>query len=241
MLTADPRVVRSPRVVPHLSFAEASELAYFGAKVLHPATIQPAVGQEHSGEDSQLAAAATRPGTLITAEAPRGERPLTALACKRGVTVIDITSTRMLMAHGFLRRLFEVFERFKTAGRRRDDVRGQRVGDGRRHAAARTHRREPADVRRCRLRSRDGDRLRGRRESACGSDAVRPGGDGARPRSAAPGVAGRVAAEHHVRAARRRRAAGDDAAARTFFERREELGHQEPIRNACRGTASRSG
>ena len=113
MLTADPRVVPSPRVVPQLSFAEASELAYFGAKVLHPATILPAVSKNIPVRILNSRQPAN-PGTLITAEASR-ERHMAALACKREVTVIDITSTRMFMAHGFLRRLFEVFERFKTA------------------------------------------------------------------------------------------------------------------------------
>jgi len=113
MLTADPRVVPSPRVVPQLSFAEASELAYFGAKVLHPATILPAVTKNipvrilNSRQPQN-------PGTLITSTAER-DGHLAALACKRDVTVVDITSTRMFMAHGFLRRLFEVFERFRTA------------------------------------------------------------------------------------------------------------------------------
>jgi aspartate kinase len=99
--------------VPQLSFAEASELAYFGAKVLHPSTILPAVAKNipvrilNSRRPESL-------GTLITAEAQADAR-LAAIACKRNVTVIDITSTRMLMAHGFLRRLFEVFERLKTA------------------------------------------------------------------------------------------------------------------------------
>jgi aspartate kinase len=114
MLTADPRIVPHPRVVPQLSFAEASELAYFGAKVLHPSTILPAVDSNipvrilnsHRPE---------RPGTVITAGGASADLELTAIACKRNVTVVDITSTRMLMAHGFLRRLFEVFERFKTA------------------------------------------------------------------------------------------------------------------------------
>lgn len=112
MLTADPRVVAAPRVVPHISFAEASELAYFGAKVLHPATIQPAVARDIPVRilNSKRAEA---PGTLITAERPPATG-LTALASKKHVTVVDITSTRMLMAHGFLRRLFEVFERHKT-------------------------------------------------------------------------------------------------------------------------------
>jgi aspartate kinase len=113
MLTADPRVVSTPVLVPELSFAEASELAYFGAKVLHPSTILPAVARNIPVRILN----SRRPdakGTMITAAGRSGANALTALACKRGVTVIDITSTRMLMAFGFLRRLFEVFERFKT-------------------------------------------------------------------------------------------------------------------------------
>jgi aspartate kinase len=113
MLTADPRVVADPKLVPELSFNEASELAYFGAKVLHPSTILPAVARNIPVRILN----ARRPeltGTIITADGRNGGAALTALACKRGVTVVDITSTRMLMAHGFLRRLFEVFERFRT-------------------------------------------------------------------------------------------------------------------------------
>jgi aspartate kinase len=112
MMTADPRIVPSTHVVPRLSFDEASELAYFGAKVLHPSTILPAVSKSipvrilnsrrFDGD-----------GTLITATSPVDE-PLAALACKRHITVVDITSTRMLMAYGFLRRVFEVFERCRT-------------------------------------------------------------------------------------------------------------------------------
>jgi aspartate kinase len=113
MLTADPRVVPAPRVVSHLSFAEASELAYFGAKVLHPATILPAVTKNIPVRILN-SRQPRNPGTLITAAVERDSH-LAALACKRDVTVVDITSTRMFMAHGFLRRLFEVFERFKTA------------------------------------------------------------------------------------------------------------------------------
>jgi aspartate kinase len=113
MLTADPRVVPSPRLVPQLSFAEASELAYFGAKVLHPSTILPAVSKNIPVRILN-SRRPENPGTLITADGP-ADGQLAALACKRDVTVIDITSSRMLMAHGFLRRLFEVFERFRTA------------------------------------------------------------------------------------------------------------------------------
>jgi aspartate kinase len=114
MLTADPRVVTNPRLVPALSFAEAAELAYFGAKVLHPATILPAV--EHDIPVRILNS--KRPegtGTVITAAGTTDGGPLTALACKKDVTVVDITSSRMLMAYGFLRQVFEVFEKFKTA------------------------------------------------------------------------------------------------------------------------------
>jgi aspartate kinase len=114
MLTADPRIVPQPRLVPQLSFNEASELAYFGAKVLHPSTILPAVAKNIPVRILN-SRRPENPGTMITAEARTPAGRLTALACKRDVTVIDITSTRMLMAHGFLRRLFEVFERFKTA------------------------------------------------------------------------------------------------------------------------------
>jgi aspartate kinase len=114
MLTADPRLVQDPLLVPRLSFAEASELAYFGAKVLHPSTILPAIWKNIPVRILN----SRRPeneGTTITANARSGRGPLTALACKREVAVVDITSSRMLMAHGFLRRLFEVFERHKTA------------------------------------------------------------------------------------------------------------------------------
>ncbi|MDR1990812.1 MAG: lysine-sensitive aspartokinase 3 [Acidobacteriaceae bacterium] len=112
MLTADPRVVAEPYLVPQLSFAEASELAYFGAKVLHPSTILPAVAKNIPVRILNSRRPEVK-GTMITADG-RPHAGLTALACKRGLTVVDITSTRMLMAHGFLRRLFEVFERFKT-------------------------------------------------------------------------------------------------------------------------------
>jgi aspartate kinase len=115
MLTADPRIVRDVQVVPHISFGEASELAYFGAKVLHPATIQPAVGQNIPVRILNSRRPHDARGTLITRERPTTDRLLTAIASKKGVTVVDITSTRMLMAHGFLARIFETFERHRTS------------------------------------------------------------------------------------------------------------------------------
>ena len=97
-----------------MSFAEAAELAYFGAKVLHPSTILPAVERNipvrilNSWKPDGS-------GTLITAQHSNGGTRRTGRASKRDVTIIDITSTRMLRAYGFLRRVFEVFERFRTA------------------------------------------------------------------------------------------------------------------------------
>jgi aspartate kinase len=113
MLTADPRIIPQPRLVPRLSFAEAAELAYFGAKVLHPSTIHPAV-ERNIPVRILNSRKPDGTGTLITAEAA-STNPLTAMAAKRDITVVDITSDRMLMAYGFLRRVFEVFERFQTA------------------------------------------------------------------------------------------------------------------------------
>jgi aspartate kinase len=115
MLTADPRVIPDVQVVPHLSFGEASELAYFGAKVLHPATILPAVGRNIPVRILNSRKPQDAVGTLITRERPASDRPLTAVASKKGVTVVDITSTRMLMAHGFLARIFAAFEQHRTS------------------------------------------------------------------------------------------------------------------------------
>ena len=114
MLTADPRVIPESRLVPRLSFAEAAELSYFGAKVLHPSTIHPAVERDIPVRilNSWKPEAA---GTLITASPAPDGNSLTAMAAKKDLTVVDITSSRMLMAYGFLRRVFEVFERFRTA------------------------------------------------------------------------------------------------------------------------------
>src|SRR5438067_2205645 len=106
MLTADPRIVDEPRLVERLSFAEASELAYFGAKVLHPSTILPAVANDIPVRILN----SLRPdntGTMIASNGAPAAGQLTAIACKRDVTLIDLTSTRMLVAHGLLRPSFE--------------------------------------------------------------------------------------------------------------------------------------
>jgi aspartate kinase len=113
MLTADPRLVPGGRVVASLSFDEASELAYFGAKVLHPSTILPAM-QRGIPVRILNSMRPSLPGTRIAAHLADDDRDLAAIACKRGVTKIDITSTRMLMAWGFLSRVFAVFEKHRT-------------------------------------------------------------------------------------------------------------------------------
>ncbi len=112
MLTADPRVVPDARLIERIRFDEASELASFGAKVLHPSTIAPAV---RLGIPVSILNA-KRPkgrGTLIAFDAPR--RPVTAIAGKEGVTVVKVRSPRMLLAHGFLARIFEIFDRHRTS------------------------------------------------------------------------------------------------------------------------------
>ena len=112
MLTADPRVVDGARLIEQIRFDEASELASFGAKVLHPSTIAPAVkiGIPVYIYNSR------RPegcGTRITFDAPR--RPVSAIAGKRDVALIRIRTPRMLLAHGFMRRIFEIFDENRTS------------------------------------------------------------------------------------------------------------------------------
>ena len=112
MLTADPRVVSGARLIEEIRFDEAAELATFGAKVLHPSTIAPAVQRGIP----VFIFNSRRPegrGTRITADAPR--RAVSAIAGKGNVTVIKVSSSRMLLAPGFLRTLFEVFERHHTS------------------------------------------------------------------------------------------------------------------------------
>lgn len=107
----DPRYVQDTHPIEKLSFDEAAELAYFGAKILHPSSVMPAklanipvrLKNTMKPED---------PGTLISGEA--NGKGIKAVAAKDGITAIKIKSGRMLLAYGFLRKVFEVFERFKT-------------------------------------------------------------------------------------------------------------------------------
>jgi len=114
MLTADPTILPGGHRVKTISFAEAAELAYFGAKVLHPATVVPAVEKNIP----VLILNSRRPevsGTRIVSEAVPCGNVVKSIACKRKITLVNVHSTRMLMAHGFLRRIFEVFDRHETA------------------------------------------------------------------------------------------------------------------------------
>src|SRR5713101_5121164 len=108
MMTTDPRLCPQARRIKTISFEEAAELAYFGAKVLHPATLLPAIQKNIP----VLILNSRNPrceGTRITATAPKSKNVFKAIATKKRITIVDVVATRMLMAHGFLKSIFEVF------------------------------------------------------------------------------------------------------------------------------------
>jgi aspartate kinase len=114
IMTTDPRICPDALRVKTISFEEAAELAYFGAKVLHPATILPAVQKNipvyvlnsHNAENE---------GTKITATPPSCASPFKSIAAKKKLTIIDIVASRMLLAHGFLKAVFDVFDKHGCA------------------------------------------------------------------------------------------------------------------------------
>ncbi len=108
----DPRIVNKTVAIEQLSFDEAAELAYFGAKILHPTCIWPAQ-QENVPVKLLNTMQPDAPGTVITKEA--GSVGVKAVAAKDGIIAIKIKSSRMLLAYGFLRKVFEVFEKYKTS------------------------------------------------------------------------------------------------------------------------------
>lgn len=113
VLTTDPRIVPEARTLPVLSYEEAAELAYFGAKVLHPKTIQPAVDfsipvrvcNSHQPE---------KRGTMILSESGETASKIKSIAYKKGITILRISSARMLGSYGFMSAIFQVFERHRT-------------------------------------------------------------------------------------------------------------------------------
>ena len=112
IMSSDPRYVKGVKTIPSVTYREAGELAYFGAKVVHPSTIQPAVGKEipvrvlNSGNPDHE-------GTTISMKAP--VNGLKAIANKKDITLINIESTRMLNAYGFLNRIFCIFDKYETS------------------------------------------------------------------------------------------------------------------------------
>ncbi|HEU4522295.1 MAG TPA: lysine-sensitive aspartokinase 3 [Thermoanaerobaculia bacterium] len=114
MMTCDPRLIPGARVIERISYTEAAELAWFGAKVLHPKTITPAVDRNipvrvlntHNVKSA---------GTLITREGESRSDGPRAIAVKKGVTVLHMTSSKMLGAYGFLARLFAIFEQLEVS------------------------------------------------------------------------------------------------------------------------------
>jgi aspartate kinase len=112
MMTTDPRLFPGARRIKVISFDEAAELAYFGAKVLHPATLLPAI-QKNIPVLVLNARNPKNPGTRIVARAPASRNVFKAIAVKRHITIVDLAAARMLMAHGFLRSVFEVFDRHR--------------------------------------------------------------------------------------------------------------------------------
>ncbi len=107
----DPRIVKGTKPIAQLSFEEAAELAYFGAKILHPQSVFPA--QKYKIPVRLLnTMEPSAPGTLITNESAKNQ--IKSIAAKDGITSIRIQSSRMLLAYGFLRKVFEIFERYKT-------------------------------------------------------------------------------------------------------------------------------
>jgi aspartate kinase len=113
MLTSDPTVLPGGHRVKVISFEEASELAYFGAKVLHPATVLPAI-EKNIPVLILNSRNPDNPGTRIISEMVRCTNPIKSIACKKKIVVLNIRSTRMFMAHGFLRRIFEIFDRYEV-------------------------------------------------------------------------------------------------------------------------------
>lgn len=107
----DPRVVDNTKAIRYLSFEEAAELAYFGAKILHPSSVQPAK-KENIPVRLKNTLCPQDEGTLITKDSPA--KNIKAVAAKSGITAIKIKSSNMLLAYGFLRKVFEVFEAWKT-------------------------------------------------------------------------------------------------------------------------------
>lgn len=113
VMTCDPRICSTAVTIPVLSYEEAAELAYFGAKVLHPKTIKPAVDTNipvrvcNTFEPNEI-------GTMVIADSGETPNKIKSIASKKNITILRITSARMLGSYGFMSALFQVFERYRT-------------------------------------------------------------------------------------------------------------------------------
>jgi len=114
MMTSDPRIVKEAKTIPTISFNEAAELATFGAKVLHPKTIHPAIKKSIPVKVLNSLNPDAK-GTTIVKECENCEGIVRAISLKKNITLFNITSTRMLLAYGFLARLFDVFYKYKVS------------------------------------------------------------------------------------------------------------------------------
>jgi aspartate kinase len=114
MLTADPRKVNNTKIVSVISFEEAAELAYFGAKVLHPLTIQPAVEKDIPVRILNSKNPENE-GTLILSDSKKIKGGIKSISCKENIKVLNVFSTKMLNSYGFLRRIFEIFDNNQTS------------------------------------------------------------------------------------------------------------------------------
>jgi aspartate kinase len=114
MMTTDPNTCPEARRIKVISFDEAAELAYFGAKVLHPATVLPAI-QRNIPVYVLNSRNPGCEGTRISARVPHCRNFFKAIAAKKRITIIDVAAPRMLLAHGFLRAIFEAFDRHRVA------------------------------------------------------------------------------------------------------------------------------
>ncbi|MDM7922735.1 MAG: hypothetical protein QUS14_10585, partial [Pyrinomonadaceae bacterium] len=113
VMTCDPRICSNARTIPVLSYEEAAELAYFGAKVLHPKTIKPAVDHGipvrvcNTFEPEAV-------GTMVVAESGEAPNKIKSIASKKGITILRVSSARMLGSYGFMSAVFQVFDRYRT-------------------------------------------------------------------------------------------------------------------------------
>ena len=114
MMTTDPNICPDARRIKTISFDEAAELAYFGAKVLHPATVLPAI-QKNIPVYILNSRNPGCEGTRIVARAPQCKNYFKAIAAKKRITIIDVAAPRMLLAHGFLKSIFDAFDRHRIA------------------------------------------------------------------------------------------------------------------------------